>query len=624
MFILLIALLVVGERQPLKNRIFTAVLTLLLFGILVYPSIRAVKSTSKTITVPDDYQMIQEAIDNANEGDTVFVRSGTYSESLIIDKPISLIGQDNNITIIDGNGASKVLYVTGDHVTIEGFTVQNGGFPYYQSNAAIFLESSGNVISNNVIANNKDYAIWLNWSSNDNYVAYNVITSNWRGCLLRDNNNNSVVGNEIANNSEEGISLVGSSNNSVTGNKISNNGEGIILSDDDRHPSSNNSLIGNSLTENINGIGIYASPSNTMKNNTSNNNYENLGVSAYMYADNQISYFMQDIDESNKIDGKPILYLVNHYDEQIESDVSFVALVNCTNMTAKNLQLQSNSQGIIIAGTENSTFQNLNVTYNYYGIYLFKSHNNTFQGCNVVGGQVGIALENSWYNTIDHNNVTNTYGEGIILTYSSWNDITNNNLLSNRYRGVLVGLGLENTIAYNTARNNGMAGIGISSDGTPQHNRVHHNNLVNNTCGVQLGDTSSNLIYNNNFVDNERQAWLIDCPIGNVWDNGYPSGGNYWSDYSGTDTNNDGIGDTPYIIDANNQDAYPLIHRATTKQTDLNGDGVVNIVDITIAARAFGTKAGDPNWNSTADLDQNGIINIIDIAFVAKDYGKAV
>ena len=81
-----------------------------------------------------------------------------------------------------------------------------------------------------------------------------------------------------------------------------------------------------------------------------------------MYADNKISYFIQDIDKSNTIDGKPILYLVNHHNEQIESNATYVATVNCTNLTVKNLQLHGNSEGIVIAGTENSTFQNLNVT----------------------------------------------------------------------------------------------------------------------------------------------------------------------------------------------------------------------------------------------------------------------
>jgi outer membrane protein assembly factor BamB len=56
--------------------------------------------------------------------------------------------------------------------------------------------------------------------------------------------------------------------------------------------------------------------------------------------------------------------------------------------------------------------------------------------------------------------------------------------------------------------------------------------------------------------------------------------------------------------------------------TDLNRDGKVNIVDISIVARAFGSREGDPNWNVIADLNKDGIVNILDIAAVAKDYGK--
>ena len=61
-----------------------------------------------------------------------------------------------------------------------------------------------------------------------------------------------------------------------------------------------------------------------------------------------------------------------------------------------------------------------------------------------------------------------------------------------------------------------------------------------------------------------------------------------------------------------------------TFPTDLNKDGRVNIMDIAIVAKAFGSKPGDPNWNEIADLDKNEIINIIDISMVAKDFGKSI
>lgn len=60
------------------------------------------------------------------------------------------------------------------------------------------------------------------------------------------------------------------------------------------------------------------------------------------------------------------------------------------------------------------------------------------------------------------------------------------------------------------------------------------------------------------------------------------------------------------------------------KSTDINGDGKVNIQDVTIVAVAYGSKPGDPKWNVAADLDDSGKIDIVDVVTVAKDYGKTV
>jgi hypothetical protein len=102
-------------------------------------------------------------------------------------------------------------------------------------------------------------------------------------------------------------------------------------------------------------------------------------------------------------------------------------------------------------------------------------------------------------------------------------------------------------------------------------NEIYENNIANNGYyyawygyGISISG-SGNRIYHNNFINNAHQAKSYD---GNVWDNGYPFGGNYWSDYAGVDfysgpyqneTGSDGMGDTPCIIDANNIDRYPLM-----------------------------------------------------------------
>ena len=80
-----------------------------------------------TIIVPDDYPTIQEAINNANNGDTIFVRVGTYYENLVVDKSITLTGENKETTIIDGGKKENVTKIIADHVTISGFTITNSG-----------------------------------------------------------------------------------------------------------------------------------------------------------------------------------------------------------------------------------------------------------------------------------------------------------------------------------------------------------------------------------------------------------------------------------------------------------------------------------------------------------------
>jgi hypothetical protein len=90
--------------------------------------------------------------------------------------------------------------------------------------------------------------------------------------------------------------------------------------------------------------------------------------------------------------------------------------------------------------------------------------------------------------------------------------------------------------------------------------------MLNNLYGIYLSGSSSNRVHHTNIIDNANQAY--DDRSDNYWDDGYPSGGNYWSDYNGIDLNStptqdvpppDGKGDTPYVIDSDSSDNYPLI-----------------------------------------------------------------
>jgi len=101
-------------------------------------------------------------------------------------------------------------------------------------------------------------------------------------------------------------------------------------------------------------------------------------------------------------------------------------------------------------------------------------------------------------------------------------------------------------------------------------NNIFGNNITDSLLGIYCAMNFGNSIYHNNFINNTQQVYIpVPSVTINIWDGGYPSGGNYWSDYTGVDDKSgpnqqlpgsDGIGDTSYTIDANNIDHYPLLN----------------------------------------------------------------
>jgi len=228
-----------------KRTASAAMPTLLAIILLVFAfNIQPVKTEPITIIVPDDYPTIQEAINAASDGDTVFVRNGTYYEQVVISKTVSLIGETKETTVIDGNMTAAVVWINADNVEIAQFTIRNGGGHY----AGITLSSIGNHITNNILLNN-----WCGINLK-NYVAYNVIAGNnimnnlngisgemWSnnaiiGNTLTDNllgiyigsysNHNTIAFNNIRNHWREGISMWHSAHNTFEGNDITDNNRG--------------------------------------------------------------------------------------------------------------------------------------------------------------------------------------------------------------------------------------------------------------------------------------------------------------------------------------------------------------------------------------------------------------
>jgi RHS repeat-associated protein len=521
-------------------------------------------SSSNVWYVPDDYLTIQQAVDNATAGDTIIVRDGVYTENVNVDKRLTIQSENgSDSTIVQAADINDhVFEITADSVNISGFTV-------------------------------KDAA---------GYLSDGIRLDNAHHCNLSDNN-------------------------------VSNNFNGIFLD-----LSGNNTLRNNIITENVvHNFGIRGSLSGT---------------------------YVQDIDTSNLVDGKPIYYWIDEKDKHVPTDAGCVVIINSSNITIRDLTLKNNYDGVLLVNTIESKIENVTVSNCETGIHLEQSSKNEVINNNGSNNGYCIRLGNSDKNRLT-NNVASNSSWGIALYYSSHNTIANSTLLDN-YDGLHI-LGNNNEVVNNTASGNDHVGIFLYAGGTDD-NTVISNYVSNNSCGISLGGSwmtggpdrnvverniildnsgglhigeradennvkyntisrnengihivvsqdnqltgnnisfstgygielcrssgnylwmntissttgtgisvwgvsDNNVIYMNNFENNTNDAYSREACY-DIWNSteeihynydgklfkGYL--GNYWSEFTSTDNDTNGIWDTNYIINSDNKDYNPLV-----------------------------------------------------------------
>jgi parallel beta-helix repeat protein len=227
--------------------------------------------------------------------------------------------------------------------------------------------------------------------------------------------------------------------------------------------------------------------------------------------------------------------------------------------------LTSDAHGSITVGRNNTVLDGNgylvsgSTSYGYSIIQLYSVENVTIENLIINGGilqyQFGIDMEAASEVTVVNNTITG------FENIQSMNGF--------EYAGIIVDGGGSNIISQNNLVGN-LHGIDMfgTEDNLIVGNNITGDNFVADSTAIFFGEASNNTVYHNNFINNKAFLYLgaqaEDYGSVNVWDNGYPSGGNYWSEYqtrySGArQIGSSGVGDTPYVIDAHNKDRYPLM-----------------------------------------------------------------
>ena len=212
---------------------------------------------------------------------------------------------------------------------------------------------------------------------------------------------------------------------------------------------------------------------------------------------------------------------------------------------------------IVIDGA-NHALQGTGV-YGSRGIDLTGRSNVTITNMKIEGFDYGVYLSSASHNVLSQNDLTNNYC-GIWIVVSSNNIISGNNMANNEMYAIWLKDSSNNKISENEMISHANYTIYIRSS---NNTTISANRIANSNLGIFLYQASNNILYHNNFIDN--RVHISNSDSTNVWDNGYPSGGNYWSDYQegypdAEELDGSGIWNTPYVIDENNQDNYPLMN----------------------------------------------------------------
>jgi parallel beta-helix repeat protein len=370
-----------------KSRNLALFLTLLFALSTVLLPCSTVKAQTRTIVVPDDYSDIQTAINHANDGDTVFVKAGTYiyneqnttlarphsgnpDYGIMVNKSISLTGENKNTIISMNYNGGIAVCVQADGVTFSGFTVTSN----------IWSTKYGDVSSldfwgSNCLITNNDFQRTVVGTGKNENISYNNFEGADNFGVVVTLHNSIISHNNISDNYLGGIDISDSARVTIEENDINGNGvdyygphpleydgAGISLTTYSQNVNSNISIYHNNITDNARfGIQFNGATSNSSisNNNITNNgvgiNLSNLGLRSYSAIGNQTKIFYNNIIGNAK----------NAY---VEKEYPY-------NLTSDMLYSRVNGNATDIVSWDNGVAGNYWGDYNGNGSYVIDENN---------------------------------------------------------------------------------------------------------------------------------------------------------------------------------------------------------------------------------------------------------
>ncbi|MEA1865306.1 MAG: NosD domain-containing protein [Euryarchaeota archaeon] len=448
---------------------------------------------------------IQDAIDSANDFDTIYVHAGTYSGSMNVFKQLTLVGDGSDVvTVIAKSPRSDVVCVNSDHVTIAGFTVT--GATIYRTGIYLNGANHCNISDNNVSGNY--YGIYL-LNSTDNRIAGNTVSSNGRnGMYMANSHNNTVCANTVGSNVHTGILLAkSSSQNDFYENTIYNNSDGFWL----YKPSCNYNKIhkntvfdhigdrGGTPGQNGHAIRLYNASHNRIYENTVYSNYN--GISLWSASSNNDVY-------GNNITKNTLGMYVDGYTDCAASH----------NRIRGNLLDSNNGYGISVSNCIhsaicNNTLQNNNGS----GICLrFQSGFTTVRN-NTIDSSARCGIEVSWTNT-------STVSDNRISDSSEWDISVSQHSHDNTFVDNQLLYGDRTTISFTCTGDVSVKGVDVlppAPDGWLNISRSLNVSCKRGGCMhlvVSYGDSDDpGDPGNSDLAENESTLMIWNCVRGSSW-----------------------------------------------------------------------------------------------------------